>query len=69
MARRSRRSSRRSRRSTRRRSYRRSGGRISIAKKSLRKRHRGAKYVCRHPRSGKKTYHRTKRAAKRACGK
>jgi hypothetical protein len=40
-----------------------------VAKKSLRKRHRGAKYVCRHPRSGKKTYHRTKKAAKRACGK
>lgn len=42
---------------------------IKVTKKSLVKRHRGAKFACLHPRSHRKSYHRTKRAANRACGK
>lgn len=55
-------------RSRRRRSSR--GGRvIKVTKKTLRKRHRGAKFACIHPKSHRKTYHRKKSAANRACGK
>lgn len=52
-----------------RRARRRHGGRVVKAKLRLRKRHAGAKYVCIHPKSGRKTYHRKKSAANRACGK
>ncbi len=63
-------SRRRRTRRTRRSYRRRHGGKVTkVTKLSLRKRHRGAKYKCKHPRSGRVTYHRKKSAANAACGK
>ena len=54
----------------RRRRTRRARGKVTkVTKLSLRKRHRGAKYKCKHPRSHKVSYHRKKSAANKACGK
>lgn len=58
--------SRRRSRSTRRA---RKHGKLFNVKVSLRKRHGGAKYGCLHPKSHRKSYHKKKSAAKRACGK
>lgn len=44
-------------------------GKLFKVKVSLRKRHGGAKWGCLHPKSHRKSYHRKKTAAKRACGK